>query len=117
EDSDDDLDFVLVALGEEWPDWPVGQAAGEDGILAGPTLALNKTAGDFPGGVHAFLVIDSEREEVDAFPGTAGANDGGQHHGIAVAHRDGAIGQASQAAGLEFELMRTYFGGNMMDHL
>ena len=43
-------------------------------------------AGDLPGGVHALLDVDREREEVDALTGLAG-DDGAQHGGVADAAR------------------------------
>ena len=54
--------------GKLGPQRAVGEAAGEDGGLAGTTLTTEDAAGDLPGGVHALLDVDGEREEVDALP-------------------------------------------------
>ena len=48
EHRDDDLDVILVALGEERPDRAVGEAAGEDGGLGRPRFALDEAARDLP---------------------------------------------------------------------
>ena len=70
-DRRDDLDLVAEALGEARPQRPVGEPAGEDGGLARATLTTEDAAGDLPGGVHALLDVDREREEVDALAGLA----------------------------------------------
>ena len=50
---------------------PVGEAAGEDRLLAGPALTAEERAGDLARGVHALLDVDGEGEEVDALAGLA----------------------------------------------
>ena len=69
EDRDDELDVVLVALGEERPDRAVGQAGGQGGRLGRARLALDEAAGDLARGVHPLLELDREREEVEARAG------------------------------------------------
>ena len=59
-----DVDLVHVALGEQRPDGPVDLARGEDGLLAGPRLALDEAAGDLAGGVVPLFDVDREGEEV-----------------------------------------------------
>ena len=66
QDGDHDLDVVLVALGEQGADRPVGQAVRENGRLGRAGLALDETAGDLARGVHALFEVDREREEVEA---------------------------------------------------
>ena len=80
-----DLDVVAVVLGEERPDRPIGQAGGQDGLLAGAALALDEAAGDLARGVHALFVFDGEREKVDALAGFGGRHGGGEQDGIAIA--------------------------------
>ena len=57
-----------------------------------------------PGGVGLFLVVDGQRQEVDAVPRLLGGDDGREHGGFAIGGDDGAIGLARDFAGLEDEL-------------
>ena len=98
-----DLGFVLVAIGEQRTDRPVDQARGERFFFGRRAFALEIAARDLARGVIAFLVIDGEREEIDAFPGLLGADDGRQHHGLAIGGKHGAIGLARDAAGFKGE--------------
>ena len=66
--GDDDLRLVLEALDEQRPDRPVDQARGQRLLLGGAAFALEKAAGDLAGGVGLLLVVDGQREEVDAGP-------------------------------------------------
>ena len=59
-----DVDLVHEALREQRPDGPVDLARREDGLLAGPRLALDEAAGDLAGGVVPLLDIDREGEEI-----------------------------------------------------
>ena len=100
QDGDHDLDVVLVALGEERPDRAVGQPASQDGLLRRARLALDEAARDLPGGVHALLEIDREREEVQ--PGARiGAVGGAEDHRVPEAHRHGSAGKKRHLAGLD----------------
>ena len=66
-----DVDLVHEALREQRPDRPVDLARGEDGLLAGPRLALDEAAGDLAGGVVPLLDVDREREEILPLAGSA----------------------------------------------
>ena len=91
-------------LGEERAQRAVDQAAGEDGVLAGTAFAAVPAAGDVTHGVELLLIIDAEREEIDA--GTGRLGDGGvdQHGGVAVADEGGAAGLLGVLA--EFQRQR-----------
>ena len=100
EDRDDELDVVLVALGEERPDRPVRLAGGQDRVLRGARLALDEAARDLARGVHPLLEVDRQREEIEAGAGL-GAVGGAEHHGVAVADGDGAAGEPCELAGFD----------------
>ena len=100
EDRDDELDVVLVALGEERADRAVGQAGGQGRRLGRARLALDEAARDLARGVHPLLELDREREEVEA-GARIGPVGGAEHHGVAVADGDGAAGEAGELAGLD----------------
>ena len=59
----DHLRLVHEAFGEQRPDRPVNQTAGEDFLLRRTPLTLDKAARKFAGGVSVFTIIDGEREE------------------------------------------------------
>ena len=99
---DDDLDLVAQALRERRAQRPVGEAAGKDGLLAGPALAAEERAGDSPGGVHPLLDVDGQREEVKVLLGLLGRGGRRQDHGLLVEVDDGGAGGLSgQLPGLE----------------
>ncbi len=100
EDRGDDLHLVAEPVGERRAQRPVGEPAGEDGLLTGASLPAEERAGDLPRGVHAFLDVDGEGEEVDALAGLAGHH-GGQQGGVADLDDDGAVGQGRETARLD----------------
>ena len=67
----------------------------------GPAFALEVAAGDAARGVEFFLVVDGERQEVDAFARRLGGDDGSENGGLAVGGEHGAVGLARHAAGFE----------------
>ena len=103
EHGGDHLDLVAEALREQRADRAVDEAGGEDLLLGGPALALEKATRDLAGGEGLLLVVDRQREEV--LPGLRGADaDGGaEDDGVAVAGEHGAVGLAGHLAGLEHE--------------
>ena len=100
----DDLRVVLVAFREQGADGAVDEAGGERLLLGRPALALEIAAGDAAGRVGALLVIDREREEVEAGLRLLLGNDGGENGGLAVGGDDGAVGLAGHLARFEHEL-------------
>ena len=103
EDGDDDLRVVLVAVGEERADRAVDQARDQRFLLARAAFALEIAARDLAGGVGLFLVVDGQREEIEARLRLLGRNDGGEHDGLAIGGEHGAVGLARDLAGLEGE--------------
>ncbi len=102
EDRQHDLDVLLVALGEERADRPVGEAHRQDGRLRRARLALDESTGDLARGVHALLVVNREGEEVDPLA-RLGGDRRRQEHGVAHADEDCAIGLLGELARLERE--------------
>ena len=109
EDGDHELDVVLVALGEERADRPVGLAGGEDRVLRRARLALDEAARDLARGVHPLLEVDREREEVEPGAGLRPVG-GAEHHGVAVADGDGAAGEPGEPAGFDGQRSTTELG-------
>ena len=68
-----------------------------------PALALEIAAGNAARRIGLFDVVDGQRQEVDAFPGRLGGDDGGEHHGLAVGGEHGAIGLTGDLAGFKPE--------------
>jgi hypothetical protein len=66
DDRDDDLRVVLVAIGEERADRAVDQAGNQRFLLGRTAFALEVAARDLAGGEGLFLVVDGQREEVEA---------------------------------------------------
>jgi hypothetical protein len=97
EDRDDELDVVLVPLGEERPDRAVGQARGQRRSLRGARLTLDESARDLARGVHPLLELDREREEIEA-GARIRAVGRAEDQGVAVADGDGAAGQTGELA-------------------
>ena len=106
EDRGDDLGLVAEALGERRAQRPVGQAAGEDGVLGRTAFTTEERAGDLAGRVRPLLDVDRQREEVHArharslaalaVVSTRRATDGGH---------DGALDLRGKLAGLEGECL------------
>jgi hypothetical protein len=100
----DHLHLVLEALGPQRPDRPVDHPRGQDRSFARATLALEEAAGDLAGGVHALLDVDRQREEVRALARLGAALRSRQHHRLAGADDDGAVGLLRELPRLECDL-------------
>ena len=104
ERGDDHLGLVAPAVGEQRTDRAVDQA-GDQRLLFGRTaFALEIAARNAAGGIEFFLIIDGERQEIDAFARRLGRDHGREHGGFAIGGNDGAVGLARDFAGLEDEL-------------
>jgi hypothetical protein len=105
EDRADHLHFVLVARRPQRPDRAVDHARGQDRALGRAPFALEETAGNLPGGVHALFDVNGEREEVRAFAGLHPPRGGREHHRLARADDDCAVGLLGELAGLERDVL------------
>jgi hypothetical protein len=81
--------------------WTIDQAGDQRLLLGGASLALEITAGNAPRRVGLFDVVDGQRQEVDAFPGRLGGDDGGEHDGLAIGCEHGAVGLTGDLAGFK----------------
>ena len=100
--GDDDLDLVAQAGDERRAQRPVDQPAGQDRVGGRAALAAEERAGDAPGGIHALLDVDRQREEVEVVLGGLAGGGRRQQHGLVVeVGDDGAGGLLGKPAGLE----------------
>ena len=102
--GDDHLRVAAPALGEQRTDRAVDQARGQRFLFGRTALALEIAAGNLAGGVIFLVVVDGQREEVDAVLGLLGGDDGGEHGGLAVGGQHGAVGLTRDFAGFQREL-------------
>ena len=101
-DRDDDLDLVAQALDERRAQRAVDEAAGEDRVGRGASLAAEERAGDASGGVHALFDVDRQREEVEVILRVLRRARGREEHRLLVEVRgDRALRLLCEAAGLE----------------
>jgi hypothetical protein len=82
--GDDDLHLVAQALRERGAQRPVGEPAGEDGVLGGAPLTAEERAGDAARGVHPLFDVDGEREEVEVLLGLLSGRRGREEHCLVV---------------------------------
>ncbi len=105
EDRRDDLGLVAEAVGERRAQRPVGEAAGEDRVLARTTFATEERAGDLAGRVGPLLDVDRQREEVHAFTHALGGVGGGQDLRPTDRRHDGAHRLRGKLARFEGECL------------
>ncbi len=115
EDGGDNLRLASVAVGEERADWPVDQAGGQRLLFARTALALEEAAGNLAGGEGLLLVVHGEREEVDPGALLGGADDGGQHRGLAIGSQHRTVRLACDPAGLQHERASRPFDFDSLD--
>ena len=84
------LDVITEILGEERADRPVDQAAVENRLLAGTSLAADEPARNLAGRVQFLLVVAGEREEVDPLPRRRRHHGRYEQHGVTHPHGDRA---------------------------
>ena len=101
--GDDHLGLVAPAVGEQRADRPVDQAGDQRLLLGRTSLALEIAAGNAARGIGLFLVVDGQRQEVDALARRLGGDHGGEHDGLAIGRHDGAVGLAGDFSGFKPE--------------
>ena len=101
--GDDHLRLVTPAVDEQRADRAVDQAGNECFLFGRAAFALEITAGNATRGVSLFLIVDGQRQEVDAFARRLRGNHGGEHHGLAIGRQHGAVGLTGNLAGLKLE--------------
>ncbi len=97
----DDLRFLVVALGEQRTHRAVDKARRENFFLRGASLALEETAGNLAGGEGPFLVVDGEREKVHLLAALVGRHDRGEHNRIPILREHRAMRLLRQPPGLQ----------------
>ena len=101
--GDDDLGLVAPAVDEQRADRAVDQAGNQRFLFGRPALALEIAAGNAARGVGLFLVVDGQRQEVDAFARRLRGHHGGEHDGLAIGRQHGAVGLTGDLAGFKLE--------------
>src|SRR5471032_902593 len=102
--GDDHLRFTTPAMSEQRTDRAVDQAGNQRFLFGRTAFALEVAAGNAARGVIFFLVVDRERQEVDALTRGLGRHHGGEHRGLAVSGEHGAVGLPRNATGLQDKL-------------
>ena len=103
ENGDDHLGLVAPAVDEQRADRTVDQAGNQRFLLGRTAFALEIAAGNAACGVSLLLVVDSERQEVDALARRLRCDDGGEHHGLAIGRQHGAVRLAGDLSGFKLE--------------
>jgi hypothetical protein len=97
----DHLRLVVPAGGEQRPNRPVDHAARQRFLFGGLAFALEEAAGNAAGGIGVFAVVDGERQEIDSFTRARGVTRRDEHHRVADADDDAAVGLFGEPARLD----------------
>ena len=98
-DVDEHLHFVLEALRKQGPNRAVDNAAGQNFVIVGTTLALDETARDLPRRVGLLLILDRQWEKRQRTLIVAD-RDGGEHHRLTKLDQRGSGCLFGHATGL-----------------
>ena len=101
EDGAHHMDLVAEPVREGGTQRTVDETAGEDRLLAGPSLATEERAGDLARGVHALFDVDGQREEIGTIAGRLGAGGGDEDDGVAHPGGDRTAGERRELADLK----------------
>ena len=107
EGGNNNLNVAAPVLGQQRPDGTIRQAGGKGGRFSGPALPAQKAARNLAGGVVSLLVVDGQRQEVNALPLPSDGG-GDQDKSIAIADGHGAAGLAGQLTGLDDQVSAAY---------
>src|ERR1700721_360566 len=86
-----DLGFIAPGIGKQRAHGTVNQSGYKNFFFGGAAFALEKSTGDFAGGVSVFAVVHSERQKIAVvrLVGHAGAD---EQNSVAIAGGYGAVG-------------------------
>ena len=101
--GDDDLGLVAPAVDEQRADRAVDQAGNQRFLFGRAAFALEIAAGNAARGIGLLLVVDGQRQEVDAFARILRGHHGGEHDGLAIGRQYGAVGLTGDLAGFKLE--------------
>src|SRR5690554_4974215 len=108
-DGGDDLNVLIIRLGEERAAGAVDEPRGKDLGVTQLTLAFEEAAGDLSRGIGLLNIINRERHEVRARAGLLRADRGDEHDRLTRGDEDGAIGLFRDAPRLEGDGLIPYF--------
>ncbi len=97
----DHLRLVAPAVGEQRTDRAVDQARNQRFLFGRTAFALEVSARNAARRIILFLVVDGQRQEVDAFARLLGGDNCCQNLGLSVGGDDSAVGLARDLARLE----------------
>ena len=95
------LHLVVVVFGEHRPQDAVDEAANQDFVVAQTAFAALKRAGNLAGRAELLLIINRQRQKINAVALARGRHHRGEQHGIAEANHDGSVGKFGQLAGFD----------------
>ncbi len=101
---DDDLGLVLEPFDEQRADRTIDQPRGQRVLLGRAAFTFEKAAWNLAGGEKLLLVVDGQREKIDARLRLFRGDDRGQQARLAVLGINRGVGLARHAARLERQL-------------
>ena len=99
----DHLGLIAPAVDEQRADRAIDQAGNQRLLFGGPAFAFEVAAGNAARGIGLLLVVDGQRQEVDALARRFRGNHGGEHHGLAIGRQHGAVGLSRDLSGFKLE--------------
>ena len=95
--------IVSVVLGEKGAHRPVDDAICEDGVLGSLSLTLVKSARDLSDSVHSLIVLNAQREEINALPGFLRCGCRTKNRRVAIVHEHSAVGLLGHSVHIDTE--------------